>query len=337
MKRIGLLLILVAIGLWFTAPQAPAPLIYRPGVGWIYVRPGTKETWRRDRAKDQLEVAKDAFQARQYKLALRAALRTVETWPLSDYAPEAQYLVGRCYEALRRYEKAFNAYQKLIDKYPKFPRYDEVIKRQFEIACRFLAGQRFRLWGLFPLYRSMNKTAEMYVKVIANAPQSPIAPLAQLCIGIAREKQKDYMLAAHAYEKLIEKYPNNKLYAAEGMFREAMAWYKQSLAAEYDQSAAQKAIDRFNDFTIMFPDDVRVEKARQIVLQLRTEQARGAFEIARFYEKRRKWVAARIYYNEVLVKAPDSEYAKRARERLAALQSKLQSSSQPPSQKTAQK
>jgi len=52
---------------------------------------------------------------------------------------------------------------------------------------------------------------------------------------------------------------------------------------------------------------------------LKTEQARGSFEIARFYEKKHRWDGALIYYNEVLIKDPNSKYATEARERIDTL------------------
>ena len=79
--------------------RSPAPLIYTPGEGWYYEPFGTAAGWQRTRAKDQLDVAQQAFDAHDYSLALRAAHRVVRVWPLSDYAPHAQYLVGRCLEA----------------------------------------------------------------------------------------------------------------------------------------------------------------------------------------------------------------------------------------------
>ncbi|MCX6922046.1 MAG: hypothetical protein NT154_02325, partial [Verrucomicrobia bacterium] len=85
--------------------RAPAPLIYRPGEGWTYEPVGGEGKWQQPRAKDQLEVAQAAFDKKAYSLALKAARRVVQVWPLSDYAPGASYLVGRCYEETGRQEK----------------------------------------------------------------------------------------------------------------------------------------------------------------------------------------------------------------------------------------
>src|SRR6185369_8450844 len=81
------------------AVQCPAPLIFTPGEGWRYEKVGSEGSWVRTRAKDQLEVAERAFDEEDFSLAIKAARRTVNVWPFSDYAPRGQYLLGRCYEA----------------------------------------------------------------------------------------------------------------------------------------------------------------------------------------------------------------------------------------------
>jgi tetratricopeptide (TPR) repeat protein len=131
--------------------NSPAPLTYRADEGWTYEPVGGGK-WRRTRAKDQLEVAQNAFDKKDYGLALKAARRTVKTWPLSDHAPKAQYLMGRCYEAQKQDERAFQQYQKLLEKYPKIDNYSEVLDRQYAIASRFLAGEWFKLWGYIPFF-----------------------------------------------------------------------------------------------------------------------------------------------------------------------------------------
>jgi outer membrane protein assembly factor BamD (BamD/ComL family) len=42
-------------------------------------------------------------------------------------------------------------------------------------------------------------------------------------------------------------------------------------------------------------------------------------EVARFYEKRRMWSGALVYYNEVLIKDPDSFLAAEAKRRIEFL------------------
>lgn len=320
MSRACWRLFLIAFGVLGFVFNSPAPLIYRPGEGWIYERVGEQgAAWERTRARDQLQVAQEAFDNGDTGRAIKAARRVVARWPLSDYAPDAQYLLGRCYEKKGFYEKAFKTYQKLIEEHPKSEKYQEVLERQFEIASRFLNGRWFRVLNYIPTLPSMDKTAKMYSQIVDDGPFSPVGPKAQMNIGAAREKQKEYQLAVNAYIRAADRYHDQPGVAADAVFKAAEAWHKQANKAEYDQGTAGEAIDTYNDFTLLYPNDPRVTQARQAVRELRKEQAAGAFAIARYYETQRHWLGAEIYYNEVLLRDSESEFADAARQRLAEL------------------
>jgi outer membrane protein assembly factor BamD len=245
-------------------------------------------------------------------------------WPFSDYAPEAQYIAGRALEERGQDEKAFKAYQELLEKYPKSANYNEVVERQYGIANRYLAGQWFKLWGYIPFFPSMDKTVEMYEKLIKNGPFSEVAPKAQISIGTAREKQSDYPAAVKAYETAADKYHDRRDVAAEALYRAGMAYLKQARTAEYDQSVAGQAISTFNDFITLYPQDPRVPEAQKEIASLRTEQARGSMLVARYYEKKRQWDGALVYYNEVLIRDPQSRYAEEAKQRIEQIKRKRQ-------------
>ena len=73
----------------------------------------------------------------------------------------------------------------------------------------------------------------------------------------------------------------------------------------------------------LFPDDKRVPEAQKAIAALKAQQVRGAYEVALFYEKSRKWDGAAIYYNQVLQLDPNSTYAGPARQRIQALKPRL--------------
>jgi outer membrane protein assembly factor BamD len=317
------LLFLAAIFAVLLPLRSPAPLIYTPGEGWYYELPGQALDWQRSRAREQLQAAEEYFKERDYSTALRAAYRVVEIWPLSDYAPDAQYLVGRCLEAKGKDELAFKAYQAVIDKYPRSNHYEEVLWRQYNIANRFLGGQWTKLWGFVPFFPSLDTAADMFNEVVTNGPYSDVAPHAQLRVGAAREKQKDYESAVLEYQKAADRYHDQPVIAADAVYREAESFRKQAAAAEYDQGTAEQAIERFTDFMTLFPDDKRVAQAQQAIVALKAQQVRGAYEIAQFYENSRKWDGAAVYYNEVLQLDPNSPYAGQARQRIEALRPRL--------------
>jgi outer membrane protein assembly factor BamD len=322
MKRRSLLQLLVLLCLLALPFRSPAPLIYRPGEGWTYEPVGSEGKWQRTRAKEQLDVAQKAFDRHDYGLALKASRRVVRVWPLSDYAPPAQYLVGRCYEAKGQDEKAFREYQKVLEKQPKIGNYEEILQRQFEIANKYLAGKWFKLWGFIPIFSSMDKTADMFDKIVKSGPYSDVAPQAQLKIGAAREKQKNYAMAAKAYETAADRYHDRPAIASDALYQEGVAFHKQAQTAEYDQSTAGQAIATFTDFMTLYPNDTRANNAQKVISDLRHEQARGNLEVAKFYEKYHRWRGALVYYNEVVgltLTEPNSPYAVEARKRIESL------------------
>ena len=322
--RYGRAVLILAAAVVVLLPlHSPAPLIYTPGEGWYYELPGETLNWQRPRAKDQLEVAEQYYKEHDYSNALRAAYRVVQVWPLSDYAPDAEYLMGRCLEGKNKDEAAFKAYQAIIEKYPNSPRYEEVIWRQYQIANRFLAGDWTKLWNTVPFFPSMDTAANMYDNIVTNGPYSDVAPHAQLRIGVAREKQHDYESAVTAYGTAADRYHDQPVIAADAVFREAESYRKQAATAEYDQGTAQQAIETFTDFITLFPDDKRVPQAQKSIVALKAEQVHGAFEVAQFYENSRKWDGAAIYYNQVLQLDPHSPYAETARRRIEALKPRL--------------
>ena len=329
-RRLILLFLTVAIA-GLTPFRSPAPLIYAPGEGWYYEPAGSTGKWTRTRAKDQLDVAEEAFKNQDYSTTLHAALRVLKVWPLSDYAPRAEYLVGRCLEMQHRDEAAFNRYQDLLKKYPRSQNYDEVLWRQYEIANRFYGGQFFRIfWGYLPLYTSMDETAKMYGKIVDNGPYSAVAPHAQLQMGAAREKEGNYEAAVKAYETAADRYNNQPTIAADAVYRWAICYQKQATKAEYDQGKASQAIAAYTDFITVYPDDKRVPEAQKAIVALKAEQVRGSFMVAQFYEKSKtlsptqRRSGALVYYNEVLQLNPNSPYAAQARQRIEELKALLQ-------------
>jgi outer membrane protein assembly factor BamD len=322
MKRQFVRLLLIAVFVLAFPFRSPAPFVYRPGEGWTY-EPFGEGKWTRTRAKDQLDVAQGAFDKKDYGLALKAARRVVGVWPLSDYAPQAQYLVGRCLEAQGKDEKAFAEYQKVLEKHPKLSNYGEIVQRQYDIADKYNNGKWFRLWGYIP-YPSRDRTADMYAKIVKTGPYSDVAPQAQLKIGAVREKQRNYTSAVKAYETAADRYHDRPQIASDATYRAGLAWNKQAQTAEYDQTTAGQAIATFTDFMALYPTDSRVPDAQKKIGSLKTEQARGNFQIAKFYEKYHKWKGAMVYYNEVVVQDPNSPYAAEAQKRIAVLKERAQ-------------
>ncbi len=272
-------------------------------------------------ARDTLELAKKLEAEKKYSEALKAYRTGARKYPNSFSAAELYFGWGRMVEIENDFARAFKTYQTIVERYPNTEFYDKALERQFYIANLFLAGERQRLWKI-PTLPSMDKTVDYFEKIVKSAPYSRWAPEAQFKIGVAREKQKKFNDAVLAYQKVINKYPNLDI-AALAQYQIGYAWMAASSSPEYDQSAASKSIEAFEDFLTRYPNNEKVVQAQENITKLKTKQNQGSMNVARFYDKGGDFRAAIIYYNEVIQENPDTENARLAAKRIEELNKRL--------------
>jgi len=184
----GIRLFLVVGFLLLAFPfRSPAPLIYRPGEGWTYEPVGGGPSGREPGPRTNWKWRKRPLTRKTIDW-LSSWRRVVRVWPLSDYAPQGQYLVGRCFEETGQDEKAFKEYQRVLEKQPKISNYEEILQRQVANYGSLFGGKMVPAMGLHSFLPSMERTADMYEKIVKNGPYSEVAPQAQLKVGAAREK-----------------------------------------------------------------------------------------------------------------------------------------------------
>ena len=310
---------------------AQSALVWRPGEGWTNDNNG--EALAASDAKAALQLARNLESKEAYKEALESYRGIVRRWPLSSSAGEAQFKVGLMLEKRGEFWDAYKAYQKVVEKYPGSQFFDLAIERQFSIGNLYLAGEPQKVWKI-PLLPSMDKTVQIFEAVIKNAPYGTYAPQAHFKIGLAREQQKKWSEAIASYNKLIDKYPGSDL-ASDAQYQIGYAWYQASSLPDYDQSAAQKSIEAFQDFLVRFPSSEKIEQAKIYMNELSGRRVQGSFNIAQFYEKQKNYKAAIIYYNDVVQQGPSTPQASESKQKLELLKTLINPSAVPGKNATA--
>ncbi len=324
--RLRAILVLLLIGILggFLTP-AHAVLSWRPGEGWTDEKGGQASA---SSSRDQLALAKKLEAQGDIKGSYQAYRALVRRWPLSFFASEAQFRSGKLEERRGDFWRAFKSYQKMVEKYPASEFFDQALERQFAIGNLYLAGEKEKLWKI-PIAPATEKAAQAFEQVIKNAPYGKLAPQAQFAIGLTRERQGKYSLAVAAYTALIDRYPGHDL-VDDAQYQIGFAWLRASSQPEYDQSAAQKAIEAFEDFLVRYPGSEKAAQAKEHIGMLANRQTQGAFTIAQFYERQKNYAAAAIYYNEVIRQQPNSKQAQDAKKRLADLKPALEGKKEAP-------
>jgi outer membrane protein assembly factor BamD len=313
MLRVRSLLGCILALIWGTS-LVHATLTWRPGEGWSDDSGGDVSA---SSSRDQLELAHKLEAQGERDNALKAYKALLRRWPLSFFAPEAQYRLGKILEDEADFYNAFQAFQKMVTKYPSSEYFEQALNEQYRIANLYLAGEPQRIWKI-PVGPSMDKTVDMYERIIKNAPYGTYAPQCQFNIGLARENQRKFTDAVDAYQKVLDNYPSSPV-ASNAQYQIGYAWMRSTISGDYDLGATKKAVDAFQDYLVRYPTSDKAEQAQENIQKLGQKQTQGAFEVAKFYETQHESRAAFIYYNEVLREDPNSAQAQVAKKRIQEL------------------
>jgi len=94
----------------------------------------------------------------------------------------------------------------VLEKQPKIGNYEEILQRQIAITDRFLAGKWFKLWGYIPFFPSMERTSDMYDKIVKKWSVQQRGPASAVKDWNGQGKQHNYPLAVKAYELAADRY-----------------------------------------------------------------------------------------------------------------------------------
>lgn len=307
MKRRAILIAIAVVFLLAFSGRGYAYWIWTPQSGkWVNPRTAVKPT-----PQDQFSFAKSLYEAGSYDEADREFKKLLKNYPKSFEASESQYYLGLIAEKRGRPYEAFKSYQKVIDKFPFSERIQEIIAKEYSLAEGMMQGRRT---GDVPL-SVVSPAIEIFTKVIENSSYGPLAPKAQYQIGLAFKGMLQYYEAEEAFNKVISGYPESEWVPA-AQYQLAETRGKMSKGAAYDQAALQEAKQKFEEFIQEYPEAELSKDAEKNLIRLNEQEAQTNYEIGRFYEKQKAYDAAKIYYEEVPAKYPDSIWAIRARERL---------------------
>ena len=306
----------------FAQSDANASLTWTPGEGWSDESGSDVSA---SSSRDQLDLAKKLESQGARDDAVKAYKMLLRRWPLSFFAPEAQFRLGKIEEDEADYPDAFKSFQTMVKKYPSSDYFEQALGEQYRIANLYLAGEPQRVWKI-PVGPSMDRTIEMYQQIIKNAPFGTYAAQSEFKIGLAREQQRRYTDAVDAYQKVLDDYPTSAV-ASNAQYQIGYAWMRAASSAEYDQSAARKAIDAFQDFLVRYPNSDKAAQAQTNIVNMGKQQTQGAYNIAQFYEHSHPpdIRAAYIYYNEVVREDPNSGQAQQAKKRIQELRPQVES------------
>jgi outer membrane protein assembly factor BamD len=299
-----------------TAVVAPAHAfwMWTPETGkWVNPKYAVKPS-----PSEQLVYADEFFKIGKNEDAIREYKKLLKYYPKAREAAVAQFGVGRVWEEMKKYWRAVEEYQKVVDHYPYSDLGPKVTERQYVIANLFLEGKGRDHEFAQSLLGTDYQVPEVFRKVIKNDPYGPYAPASQYKIGLFYLEKGEYQDARDAFEKTINDYPDSK-WAESARYQTAVADAKRSVKAQYDQKATAIAAAGFEDYVKANPDSELSADAKKEIQKLRLKEAENAFVIGDYYWKNKRFKSAKMYWDTVVEKYPDTDWAAKAQAKLKTI------------------
>lgn len=204
--------------------------------------------------------------------------------------------------------------------------------------------------------RKWSRARRYFAHVYENHPNDPLGRRALLRVADTYFQQGDpvnLVEAQYKYRDFINRYPGSE-FADYAMLQIANVSYKQMERPDRDQTKTREAVEKLGEMIAAFPNSKHRPEAEKKLQEALDRLARHDHLIATFYRRRGNQQAAinrlnsildrfpnysdrdavffdlataleasgrtgeaRLYFERVIAEFPDSDYAKRARQKLA--------------------
>jgi outer membrane protein assembly factor BamD len=270
-------------------------------------------------AKKLLQEAQQMATEKKVDRARDIYRKIVKSYPLTQSAAISQFAIGESLEAEGKPMDAFDAYQVFVEKYVHEAKFGDAIARQFKIATEAKDAKNSRILGVFKAKTERSKVVEMFRKIATSAPYSEYAPRALFNVGAVEREAGHDDKALIAFQEIMDNYPKDGL-AKEASLK--IIEIRQSKNTRDDSRIARTQIE-MEKFLYDYSDDPRASGLREKVGELNDRDAQKKLEIGQYYEKKKNYRAAAIYYKSVPSKSQAYEKAQAALKHLGTIDPNL--------------
>ncbi len=135
---------------------------------------------------------------------------------------------------------------------------------------------------------------------------------AQFIMGMSHYQLKEFLLAANAFDELVNRYPNSSL-VPDAMFMTGLCYWRLSPRYSLDQYYTEQAIGALQLFIDYFPAYAeKVKEAQSCIEACREKLAHKLYATGVIYFKMKDYKAASIYFRTVTEEYYDTKWARKA-------------------------
>lgn len=137
---------------------------------------------------------------------------------------------------------------------------------------------------------------------------SAFAADAQFYLGECRFAREEFLLAAFEYSVVKRNYPASPR-VADAQYKLGVCYYSLSPRSSLDQQYTRRALDELQSFVEYYPSHEKAVDAEGKIKDLTVRLAKKQYDTAKLYRTMEYYRAALYYYDDVIEKYHDTEYA----------------------------
>lgn len=247
-------------------------------------------------------------------------------WPDSTLQEDALFWAGESYFFADEYPKANDCYGRMLEKYEYSPHLDKVVARLFAIGRYWeQVNEANPAWPIEPnffddarpLFDTWGHAIKAYDTVRMHDPTGPLADDAVMTTANAHFLKGHYEDAAYNYDLLCKEYPQSEHQIPAHLLamKSKMSMYQGPM---YDGAPLEGAGKTADETLTQFGS--QLGENRELVLRTKNrvveEKAARDWVAAQYYDSKREYGAARIYYQAIIQDFPHTGVAQQAQARL---------------------
>jgi outer membrane protein assembly factor BamD (BamD/ComL family) len=277
-------------------------------------------------AQALLDDGKKLYEQKKYAEAAEKFKSAAARWPDSILEEDALFWRAESYFFCDEYPKAQDAYDNLLKKYDNSRYLDTAVKRLFSIGRYWeQLEQAHAHWPVTPnltdkerpWFDTFGNALKAYETVRMKDPTGPLADDSIMATANAYFAKGRYEDASYYYDLLRKEYPrsDHQLQAHVLGLQSKLRVYQGKL---YDGTPLSEADEIAEQTLTQFRSQLGSEQERlaQVRNGIREQQAERDWAVAQYYDRKKQYAYARLYYQYIIHDYPLTQTAQKARARL---------------------
>lgn len=261
---------------------------------------------------------------RRYRQALLCFGIITHHFADSPIYDEALFHVGKCRFHLGQHELADRDFAQYLQR-DNDQHMEEIFSMKYSMAQSYAKGKRKKIVPLegFPsILKADEEALRLFDEVLTAFPRHDLGVQALYNKGLFLMKKKDFVESIKVFKKLTLQFPSHTL-SPHAFVRLSEIYFTQAQNELHNDHYLYLAKQNKEAMVKQHPNHPLNAKVTANLQATGDSYAWGLYTTGRFYEKKRKKHAAKIYYSTAVQQFPESSLANKCQQRLTRIAKSL--------------